>query len=149
MISSAGSPRKSRRRTQVSLISAMRTRLTSGPSQNSRPVWSPDGSRIVFTTDRKHQGDLYTKPVTGHGGEEPFLEGEGQRFADDWSPDGTFLAVEIREPRGERKVALSVVPASGEKTPKVFLQRGIGIGEARFLAGRPLDRLYLAGVGPQ
>jgi Tol biopolymer transport system component len=110
----------------------VRTRLTSGPSDNSAPVWSPDGSRIVFTSDRKHQGDLYAKPVTGHGGEEPFLEGEGQRFADDWSPDGKFLAVEIREPRGERKVSLSIVPASGEKTPKVFLQRSVDFGEARF-----------------
>ncbi|MEO8349167.1 MAG: hypothetical protein ABI610_09670, partial [Acidobacteriota bacterium] len=110
----------------------VRTRLTSGPSENSVPVWSPDGSRIVFTTDRKHQGDLYAKPVTGHGGEEPFLEGEGQRFANDWSPDGTFLAVEIREPRGERKVALSIVPASGEKKPKVFFQRDTDVGEARF-----------------
>jgi Tol biopolymer transport system component/tRNA A-37 threonylcarbamoyl transferase component Bud32 len=114
------------------LSRSVRTRLTSGPSENSVPVWSPDGSRIVFTTDRKHQGDLYAKPVTGHGGEGPFLEGEGQRFADDWSPDGRFLAVEIREPRGERRVALSVVPASGEKTPKVFFQRSTDVGEARF-----------------
>ena len=113
---------------------SVRTRLTSGPSENGAPLFSPDGSRIVFTTDRKHQGDLYTKTITGHGSEEPFLEGEGQRIADDWSPDGRFLAVEIREPRGERKVALSIVPASGDRTPKVFFQRGTNIGEARFSA---------------
>ncbi|HEY7863062.1 MAG TPA: hypothetical protein VIE39_05345, partial [Thermoanaerobaculia bacterium] len=111
---------------------SVRTRLTSGPSDNSAAVWSPDGLRIVFTTDRKHQGDLYTKASTGHGAEEPFIEGEGQRFAADFSPDGKFLAVEIREPRGERKVALSIVPASGEGTPKVFFQRSVNFGEARF-----------------
>jgi WD40 repeat protein len=111
---------------------SVRTRLTSGPSENSAPVWSSDGSRIVFTTDRKHQGDLYTKTISGHGGEEPFLEGEGQRIADDWSPDGRFLAVEIREPRGERKVALSMMPASGDRTPKAIFQRGTDFGEARF-----------------
>jgi serine/threonine protein kinase len=110
----------------------VRTRLTSGPSENGGPIFSSDGSRIVFTTDRKHQGDLYTKTVSGHGGEEPFLEGEGQRFADDWSSDGRFLAVEIRQPRGERKIALSIVSASGDRTPKVFLQRGTDFGEARF-----------------
>jgi len=109
----------------------VRTRFTSGPSANNEPVWSPDGSRIVFTTNRKHQGDLYSKPVSGHGGEEPFLEGEGQRIAQDWSPDG-FLAVEIREPKGERRVALSIVPAAGDRTPRVFFQRSTDIGEARF-----------------
>jgi dipeptidyl aminopeptidase/acylaminoacyl peptidase len=110
----------------------VRTRFTSGPSANNVPVWSPDGSRIVFTTDRKHQGDLYSKPVTGYGGEEPFLEGEGQRLALDWSPDGKVLAVEIREPRGERRVALSIVPAAGERAPRVFFQRSTDFGDARF-----------------
>ena len=110
----------------------VRTRFTSGPSVNNEPVWSPDGSRIVFTTDRKHQGDVYSKPVTGYGGEEPFLEGEGQRIAQDWSPDGKFVAVEIREPKGERRVALSIVPVAGDRTPRVFLQRSTDFGEARF-----------------
>jgi hypothetical protein len=111
---------------------SVRTRFTTGPSANNEPVWSPDASRIVFTTDRKHQGDLYSKPVSGHGAEEPFLDGEGQRIAQDWSPDGRFLAVDIREPRGERRVALSIVPAAGDKRPRVFFQRGIDFGEARF-----------------
>ena len=112
------------------LARGVRTRFTSGGSSSAHPVWSPDGSRIVFDSDRKHQGDLYKKLVSG-GGEDSLLEGEGQRLPDDWSPDGRFLALELREPRGERKVNLSILSlADGKLT--TFFRRGINIGDARF-----------------
>jgi Tol biopolymer transport system component/predicted Ser/Thr protein kinase len=112
------------------LTRGVRTRFTSGPSNNADPVWSPDGSRIVFDSDRKHQGDLYRKP-TGGGSEEPLVEEEGQRIADDWSPDGRFLALELREPRGERRVSLSILSlADGKLT--TFFRRGVNNGDARF-----------------
>ena len=108
----------------------VRTRLTSGPSSSANPAWSPDGRQIVFDSDRKHQGDLYRRPAGG-GNEEPLLEGEGQRIADDWSPDGRFLALELREPRGERKVSLSILSLADGKV-STFFQRGINNGDARF-----------------
>lgn len=106
------------------------TRLTTGPGDNEAPIWSPDGTRILFSSDRKHQGDIYRKSIAG-GPEEPMLEGEGQRVPDDWSRDGRFLALEFREPKGTRKVTLSVLDLStGKITP--FHQRGTDAGDARF-----------------
>jgi Tol biopolymer transport system component len=84
----------------------------------------------VFDSDRKHQGDLYRKPAGG-GNDEPLLEGEGLRIADDWSPDGRFLALELREPRGERKVSLSILSVADGKLTR-FFQRGTDMGDARF-----------------
>ena len=109
-----------------------RTRFTSGVSLNADPVWSPDGRHIVFDSDRKHQGDLYRKATGGGGGEEPLLEGEGQRVPDDWSPDGRFLALEFREPKGERRVSLSILSLSGDGKLTTFFRRGVNIGDARF-----------------
>ncbi len=109
----------------------IRSRFTSGPSDNTDPVWSPDGEQIVFQSDRKHQGDLYRKPTNG-GNEEPILEGEGQRTADDWSPDGRFLALESREPRGERRVSLLILALDGKGTLTTFLRRRADFGDARF-----------------
>jgi Tol biopolymer transport system component len=113
------------------LVRGTRTRLTSGPASNADPLWSPDGRFVLFDSDRKHQGDLYRK-ATGAGGDEPVLEGEGQRIPDDWSPDGRSLAVEVRDPRGSRAVSLSILSLSDDGKLTKYLQRGTNNGDARF-----------------
>ena len=40
-------------------------RLTSGPSYESSPVWSPDGSRIAFASDRNGGRDVYVMSADG------------------------------------------------------------------------------------
>ena len=49
------------------------SRLTSDASIDNNPIWSPDGSRIVFSSNRKGQLDLYETSVTGARREEPLL----------------------------------------------------------------------------
>ena len=50
------------------LGSGGRTRLTFDPSFNSQPVWSPDGSQIVFFTTRGNGfPELYRKASNGVG----------------------------------------------------------------------------------
>ena len=39
--------------------------LTIGSSYNSYPVWSPDGSRIAFASDRNGNFDVYVMPAEG------------------------------------------------------------------------------------
>ena len=61
----------------------VRTRLTSGASSNTGPIWSPDGSKIAFQTDRKHQADVYAMAVGRIG-----RRGGGHRRARAADPDG-------------------------------------------------------------
>ena len=35
------------------------TQLTTHPAHDTRPVWSPDGSKIVFASDRNGNFDIY------------------------------------------------------------------------------------------
>jgi len=41
------------------------TRFTSDPGWEAFPLWSPDGSRIIFTSNRGGVFDLYQKAVGG------------------------------------------------------------------------------------
>src|SRR5262249_2677721 len=86
------------------------TRLTSGPGESSTPVWSPDGSRMVFSSDRKHQADIYMKPSSGSSSDEALSDEPGQKVPEDWSRDGRFLIFFDRPAAGLRNPRLSVLP---------------------------------------
>jgi TolB protein len=64
--------------------------LTEGPG-DAEPAWSPDGTRIVFSSDRSGDRELYV--VSADGGDVTQLTAspdfDGQPT---WSPDGTMIA---------------------------------------------------------
>lgn len=39
------------------------TRLTTNPANDTRPVWSPDGNSIAFSSDRNGNYDIFTLPL--------------------------------------------------------------------------------------
>ncbi|MGD0136415.1 MAG: hypothetical protein ABSE57_30605, partial [Bryobacteraceae bacterium] len=55
------------------------------------PVWSPDGSRIVFESPRDGRADLYEKLSNGGGADELLFKSEENNVPLGWSPDGRFL----------------------------------------------------------
>lgn len=73
------------------LGSGIPNRLTLDPMIDFAGVWSPDGGRIAFASNRKGEFDLYQKDATGAGGDELLLETPGQKIPTDWSLDGKFL----------------------------------------------------------
>jgi len=67
------------------------TRFTFDSSWDLHPVWSPDGSRIVFGSNRSGVFDLYQK-TSNLAGEDELLFKSGQfKAPSSWSPDGRFL----------------------------------------------------------
>jgi dipeptidyl aminopeptidase/acylaminoacyl peptidase len=73
-------------------------RFTSGTKRDGTPRWSPDGSRLAFTSNRgKDNAQLYIIPLEG---------GEARRVTDlkesvtevSWSPDGSQLVFVARVP---------------------------------------------------
>jgi Tol biopolymer transport system component len=74
------------------------TRFTFDEGFDVFPIWSPDGGRIVFDSNRTGHRDLYVKPSSGAGSEELLLESAQRKIANDWSPDGRFLAYHTAEP---------------------------------------------------
>lgn len=68
-------------------------RLTTSDAADNTPRWSPDGTRIAFTSDRKERGKAQVYLMALDGGEAVRLtDAKGTVTAIQWSPDGTRLA---------------------------------------------------------
>jgi Tol biopolymer transport system component len=107
--------------TDIWLIDDARmTRFTFDPSLEQAPTWSPDGTRIVFSSNRKGRLDLYQKRSNGAGSEEPLLETPLAKGPSAWSPDGRFL---LYQTQGLKTgLDIWVLPLDGERKPFVFVQ---------------------------
>jgi serine/threonine protein kinase len=82
----------------MDLRSGAPERLTSAAAIDAYPVWSPDGTRIVYGALRNQVMDLYWKPVGGAGTEQPLLVTPERKQPTDWSADGRFILFRITDP---------------------------------------------------
>jgi WD40 repeat protein len=67
------------------------TRFTVGDVQDFHPNWSPDGSRIAFSSTRDGLLQLYLKESCASRPEERLQKSSVNELPCDWSPDGKFL----------------------------------------------------------
>jgi Tol biopolymer transport system component len=68
------------------------TKFTFDASIDWDPVWSPDGKRLAFASQRDHGlNQIYWKDSSGVGNEELVLKSADQQRPKAWSPDGKFL----------------------------------------------------------
>ena len=70
------------------------TRLTNNAARDITPAWSPDGSQVVFASDRDEGGDNFEIYVMdADGGNQTRLTNTAVPEIDpEWSPDGTKIA---------------------------------------------------------
>ena len=101
----------------------VQTKLTTGSSNNTGPVWSPDGSRIAFQSDRKHQADIFVRSAGGSSPEEQLTDADSQSSVTDWSADGRYLLYLDREPTGNRQMQLSAIPVEPPRRPVTIAGR--------------------------
>jgi len=108
----------------------LRTRFTFDPASEYGSLWSPDGSRVVFNSNRKGHYDLYQKDSSGAGAEEVLLEDNVNKYPASWSPDGRFiLYLTFGTPTG---FDLFVLPLTGDRKPIPFLNTKFNEGPGEF-----------------
>ena len=91
------------------------TRVTFHPANDFNPVFSPDGRRIVFTSDRGGTRNLYVAAASGAGEASLLAASDAAENAEDWSPDGRFLVFN-RQTRGS-PADVYALPVDGERKP--------------------------------
>lgn len=129
----------------MDLARGISTRFTFDSGNDLGPVWSPDGSRVAFASDRGGQYTAYEKLSNG-GSDEEFLfkSDSGTAVPLSWSGDGRFLLFGETDPAG---ATASILPldanghAAGKPFP--FVQKGVGI-EERFSPGPQGHPLWVA-----
>jgi Tol biopolymer transport system component len=107
----------------VDAARGMMTRFTSGSSAERMPVWSPDGSRLLFSSPRDGQPPrLFEKMVNGLS--EKLVFGSDLILQPtDWSLDGRFIVYGRRDSITQWDVWVVPGDAAGEQgTPIIYLQ---------------------------
>ena len=106
------------------------TRLHSDPVDEIMPVWSADGAKLFYRSDRSGPPDIYEIAAGIPGSERPLLERPGVQQPEDVSRDGRLLAY-------LNEVASTVwniwlLPLAGERKPSPWRQTRFSESSPRF-----------------
>lgn len=73
------------------LLRASTKRLTFDPAIDRVPIWSPDAKRLVFTSSRQFNIDLYMKNADGMQEEKNVVSDDFNKYPNDWSRNGKYI----------------------------------------------------------
>ena len=92
-----------------------------------RPVWSPDGAALVFSSNRKGHYDLYRKSLDGSAEEEALLVSERDTYGATFTGGGSSLLFTQVSP--ETGFEMQLLPLGGSRKPEQLRLSLIHISE--------------------
>jgi Tol biopolymer transport system component len=99
----------------IDVARAFPTRFTFDSSSVTAPVWTADGSRVVFRTTRSGGGDLFEKPTSGTAADQTLLTTPDAKWASDITVDGKLLLFVNQDQK--TYADLLALPLTGDKKP--------------------------------
>ena len=104
--------------------------LTFEGNKNMVPVWTPDGSKVTFSSNRSGPQNLFWKSADGSGAAERLTTSGQDHWRASWSPDGQFLAFDTTS--SDADYDIWVMSLDSEREPQPFLQTEFNEREMTF-----------------
>jgi Tol biopolymer transport system component len=98
------------------------SRLTFTGIDSSNPVWSPDGTRIAFDSNKSGADDIFVKSASGAGDEVLVVTSMVNKRPFDWSPDGRSILYVDGSFQGGGKGVIWSIDANGQSQPQPVLK---------------------------
>ena len=98
------------------------TRLTTDEAFDGNPLWSRDGRRVAFTSNRNGKPEVFWQAADGSGSAEPLLtmdEAVTEIYPYDWTPDGATLFVHARFPATGYDIGMVSLEGPGTWEPLI------------------------------
>lgn len=108
----------------LDLERGVRTRLTSDPGDEVAPVWSADGTRLLFTSNRLGHFDLYEKATSGMDAETLVFADEADKYPTGWDRGSKQVLYWTYSAEGSEMRVLT----SGRQAPRPFLPSPVSPG---------------------
>jgi eukaryotic-like serine/threonine-protein kinase len=93
------------------------------------PLWTLDGRRLTFVSDKAGPDNMYWKPLDGSGPEERLLANERPNYSFSWSQTGS-LAYVVVHPRALQDIW--ILSSEQPRKPSSFLETPFGEGAPVF-----------------
>ncbi len=106
------------------------SRFTFDQTNETFPVWSPDGVRIAFASNKNGTTDLYAKPANSSSGDQLLFKSTNLKAPNDWSADGQIILYNDFDPKTSSD--LWVLPLGGDPKPSPVMQTPFGETNGRF-----------------
>jgi Tol biopolymer transport system component len=120
----------------IDVARGLRSHFTFDPAADRWPVFSPDGARVAFSSNRKGFFNLYVRPYAGSGVEELIFESDRDKILTDWSADGRWLLfTTMFDPATQSDVwalPMTTMPMPGDRKPIPVLQTPARESDAAF-----------------
>jgi len=107
------------------------SRTTFNPGSDWTPVWSPDGSKIIYASQGPNGTHMHQKSAAGVGTDTLVFNSEATEIPVSVSPDGRYIVFSRFKPQGQAGVDTWLLSLSGEPKASPFIESPFDKAQAR------------------